>query len=386
MSLKILQVCGTAEGGRWFLDQVTELLQRGHEVDVVLPAQGSLVDAFASIGVSVHVIPFRGYKPQDWPRLWRAQRRLSRLIRRGGYDVVHAHLLKSVVSARIACAVGTHPPLVSQVAGVVHLESLPLNLIDRVTSRFDSALVASCTNFADVYRARGVKHVYVSYYGCHVEIFSPDDAAREATRRVLGLQDGDVAIGMVAHMYPSGFKSFQEVGVKGHETFIDAAARVHRKANRSVRFYIVGDEFVGDGSYRRGLERRAEQLGLTGTLHFLGHRDDVRDVVAAMDLMVNPSLSESASYTMIESSLMEKPVVATRVGGLTDTVIDGVTGRLVPPRDEQALSEAMQFYLQHPDIGAEDGKRGREHVYRLFDIRSTVTSLESVYRQVVGHA
>lgn len=383
MSLRILHICGTAEGGRWLLDQVVELAARGHEVEIVVPGTGTLTETLTERGFTVHVIPFRGYRPAAWGRLAKAQLTLTRLIRRGGFDVIHAHLFKSIVSARVACAIGSSPPLVSQIAGVVHLESKPLNAIDLLTSTFDDALVASCTNFADIYRARGAKNVHVSHYGCHVEDFSPAPELRAKARQSLGLGDHAYAVAMIAHMYPSTFKSFREVGVKGHETFIDAAARI-RNVDNGIHFYVVGDEFVGDGSYRRRLEHRAEDLGLGGSMSFLGHRSDVRNLLAGMDLLVNPSLSESASYTMIEASLMEKPVVATRVGGLTDTVLDGVTGELIPPRDDMALAEAIESLARDRDRGHAYGRRGREHVNALFDIRSTVTSLEAVYDELVG--
>lgn len=384
MSLRILQICGTAEGGRWFLDQVVELSARGHDVETVLPGSGTLERALTAQGVRVHLIPFRGYRPQALLRLLRAQRDLDRLIHRGGFDVVHAHLLKSVVSARLSCAGRRHPALVSQVTGLVHLESAPLNLIDRLTSPFDDALVASCTNFAEVYESRGAKNVFVSHYGCHVEEFAPGDGARDATRKALDLGPDDVAVGMVAHMYPSSFKSFREVGVKGHETFIDAAAQVVQR-NPQVRFFIVGDEFVGDGSYRRALEERATLRGLGDRVVFLGHRTDIRDLVSAMDVLANPSLSESASYTVIEASLMEKPVVASRVGGLTDTVADGLTGTLVPPADSAALAAAISRYAREPELRAAHGREGRKRVAAMFDIKATVSSLEEIYQKVLSN-
>jgi glycosyltransferase involved in cell wall biosynthesis len=383
VSLRILQVCGTGEGGRWFLDQVVELVARGHDVEAVVPAAGTLERTLKGHGVRVHVIPFRGYRPQAWARLMRAQRDLDRLIHRGGFDIVHAHLLKAVVSARLSCVLRPHPPLVSQVTGLVHLESAPLNLIDRLTSPCDDALVASCTNFADVYRHRGAKNVFVSHYGCHVEEFSPSDGDRQGTRRALALAPDEVAVGMVAHMYPSRFKSFRDVGVKGHETFIDAAARVVQRSPQT-RFFIVGDEFVGDGSYRRALEERAASLGLAGRLEFLGHRSDIQDVVSAMDILANPSLSESASYTVIEASLMEKPVVASRVGGLTDTVLDGVTGTLVPPADASSLASAIVRYAQDPELRDAHGREGRRRVAAMFDIRTTVSSVEAIYLKVIS--
>ncbi|WP_223411212.1 glycosyltransferase family 4 protein [Occultella gossypii] len=183
-------------------------------------------------------------------------------------------------------------------------------------------------------------------------------------------------------MYPTTLRAFRDVGVKGHETFIDAAAILAERF-RDVRFFVVGDEFSGDGSYRRALQQRASKLVSTNRLQFLGHRTDMRNVLSGLDILSNPSLSESASYTMIEAALMEKPVVATRVGGLKDTVLDGRTGRLVDPAEATQLAEAISSLIVDADLRREFGRAGRRHVLGLFDIHATVDVLEAIYADTI---
>ncbi|GAA3711981.1 hypothetical protein GCM10022399_30990 [Terrabacter ginsenosidimutans] len=209
------------------------------------------------------------------------------------------------------------------------------------------------------------------------ELPERDDTARAN----LGLREGDVAVIMVAHMYPTNVAHFADVGVKGHEVFIDAAAKAHA-ADARLKFLIVGDEFVGDGAYRRRLEARAALA--SDSIRFLGHRDDVPVLLALMDVAANPSLSESASYTMMEASLTGLPVVASSVGGLPDTVVDGVTGLLVPPRDVEALSAAFLTLADDAQLRRDMGRAGRIHVQQSFDITKTVDSLERIYDEVLG--
>ena len=82
---------------------------------------------------------------------------------------------------------------------------------------------------------------------------------------------------------------------------------------------MVGDEISGSGEYRRGLEASAIALGPARHVHFVGHRTDVTSVLAGLDVVVNPSMEESACYTMVEALLMERGVVASNVGGLPYT-------------------------------------------------------------------
>jgi glycosyltransferase involved in cell wall biosynthesis len=381
LSWNILQISGAAEGGSWFVDQVTELRARGHRVHAVVPGTGSVERGLRAAGVPTSVVPFRGYHPRDAVRLLRAQLAVDRMVRRGGFDIVHAHLLKTIVVSRLAVRGRRRPALVSQMPGVVHLQSRPLAAIDRWTMRRDDLLVASCTDFARQYRARGARAVAVNHYGFHTSRFDPDvpaDPFREEQR----LPPGQPAVGMVAHMYPTRLKAFRGVGVKGHETFIDAAADLVGRGLPAV-FFVVGDEFAGDGSYRRRLEARVRSLGMADRVRFLGHRTDMPQVLAGLDVLVNPSLSESASYTMMEASLMRRPVVATRVGGLVDTVLDGRTGLLVPPARPAELADAIERLARDPGLRARLGAAGRQHVLASFDISRTVDGLEELYRSVM---
>jgi len=185
---------------------------------------------------------------------------------------------------------------------------------------------------------------------------------------------------MVAHMYSSRLHDFQGMGIKGHEVFLAAAPLILKKVP-GAHLFIVGDEIAGDGDYRRGLESRAIALGVAGRVHFTGHRTDIASVLAGLDVAVNPSLEESACYTMVEALLMERGVVASNVGGLPDTVQHGETGLLVPPGDPAVLAAAVTELLADPRRRREMGRRGRDHCLHQFDIRVTVAQVEALYHQ-----
>jgi len=378
-SLRIVQVAATRVGGDWFHDQVTGLARLGHEVLAVLPADGPLAGRLRAAGVPVEIIPFGlTRRIRRLPGVAAANLRLLRLVREFRPDVIHAHLLVAALCCRLA-ALGHRPALrVTQAPGMPQLNRPVLRWLDRRTLRRDDLLIGSCQAIAEVYRAMGARAVAVSYYGCDVHRLDPH-ASGAGFRHEFGLAEGTPTAGMVAYMYRSGLRGFREIGVKGHEVFLDACPLILEQVP-GAQLFVVGDSLQGDESYRRDLEARAAALQVADRVHFTGRRSDISSVMAGLDVVVSPSIQESACYTMVEALLMRKGAVASDVGGLPDTVQHGETGLLVPPANPAALAAAVTELLTDPARRQEMGSRGREHCLRRFDIDATVAQVESLYR------
>ena len=126
------------------------------------------------------------------------------------------------------------------------------------------------------------------------------------------------------------------------------------------------------------------ELGLAGHIQLLGRRADVPEVLSAMDLFVLSSHDEGMSNAILEAMAMEKPVVATDVGGTREVVQPGRTGLLVPPRDPAALAQAMTEILTAPrDTAAAMGARGRAVVVDGFSARAMVHQMEDLYTHLL---
>ena len=106
----------------------------------------------------------------------------------------------------------------------------------------------------------------------------------------------------------------------------------------------------------------AADLGLAGRVHFLGQRDDIPDLLAALDIFVLPSHSEGVSLALLEAMAAGLPVIATAVGGLPEVVTDGVNGLLIPPQDPEALAQALARLLDDPALAKKLGENARQHV------------------------
>jgi glycosyltransferase involved in cell wall biosynthesis len=369
-----LQVAATAVGGSWFHDQVTWLVRRGHTVHAVLPAAGPLADRLRAADVPVEIIPFGlSRRMRQWPALVSAERELIRVLREFRPDVVHSHLLIGTLACRVP---SVRPALrVSQVPGMPRLHVPWLRWLDRWTVRRDDVVIGSCQAIAEAYRAMGARAVAVSYYGCDTHAIDPATSGH-AFRAEHGLDPGTPAIGMIAHMYRSRLRAFRSIGVKGHEVFIDAAPLI-AQAVPGAALFIVGDELGVDQGYRRELAARAAAAG--GLVRFTGHRADIPAVMAGLDVVVAPSMEESACYAAIEALLMGKGVVASNVGGLPDTVRHGQTGLLVPPGDPAALARAVTTLIKDPALRHRLGTAGREDCLHRFNISTTVAQIEDLY-------
>jgi glycosyltransferase involved in cell wall biosynthesis len=171
----------------------------------------------------------------------------------------------------------------------------------------------------------------------------PPEAFQE-TAPALPPESGVMRVGMIARMNERA---------KNHALFLRAAAIVAR------RFPLAEFVLVGDGPFRKEWEELAQQLGLGSRTHFLGERYDIPAVLAALDVVVSASRTESLSNAILEAMAAGRPVVATRVGGNPELVRDRETGLLVTPDDEDALVNALKTVLISPGIAREWGQNAR---------------------------
>jgi L-malate glycosyltransferase len=157
------------------------------------------------------------------------------------------------------------------------------------------------------------------------------------------------------------------------DVLVAAAPRV-LESHPDAQFLIVGD-----GPCRDALVAQARALGLLGHFQFLGHRDDVPAVLSEADLLVLPSEMEAFPNAILEGMAAGLPVVATSVGGIPELVAHGRTGRLVPPGDPAALSNALLDVLSKPEVAAAYGRAGRRRIEETYSFERMVEQFERFY-------
>ncbi|MBI4634920.1 MAG: glycosyltransferase, partial [Candidatus Rokubacteria bacterium] len=188
-------------------------------------------------------------------------------------------------------------------------------------------------------------------------------------RRELGLPVGAPLVGMVACLKPQ----------KSPLDFVEVAARVAAA--------VPGAAFVlaGDGELRGRVQERADALGLRGRLHLLGWRRDIPGVMAALDVLVLPSVrSEATSQVISQALAVGTPVVASTVGGNPVLVRDGETGRLVAPGDARALAKAVLSLLADRDRARALARAGQAVVLTRGSIDVSMARTAEVYAELLG--
>lgn len=187
-------------------------------------------------------------------------------------------------------------------------------------------------------------------------------------RESLGMPPQALVAGVVGRFSPE----------KGQTYFLRALALARE------RFPQLIGILVGDGPDRQTLEAEGATLGLSGAIHFTGHVTNVAEYYRAMDLVVMPSLSEGMPNVALEAMLFGKALVATRVGGIPEVVLDGVTGLIVEPRNSDQLALAMCSLLESPALLESHGRAGHQRVLDEFSPALRTQRILDLYQEVLA--
>ena len=166
---------------------------------------------------------------------------------------------------------------------------------------------------------------------------------------------------------------------KGQDIFLRAIQMIHRDFP-GVRFQIVGSALFGEEAYADHIRTLCTKLDLDGCVEFCGFVRDIQRHISTLDILVHAStLPEPFGQVIIEGMAAAKPVIATRGGGATEIVVDGVSGLLVPMRDAEMLADALRKLLSDSAMRERIGSAGRRRVEEAFRIESTAAKVSRVY-------
>jgi len=165
--------------------------------------------------------------------------------------------------------------------------------------------------------------------------------------------------------------------LKGHRDLI-AAAEALARSGRRIEWLLPSD-----GPLRAAFEAEARARDVDDCIHFLGRRSDIPSLLSRVDLVVHPSWSEGFPNAVLEAMSAARPVVATRVGACASLIEDGVNGRLVPPRDPQALAASVAGLLDDPAARTAMGRAARRRVERSFTLDRMARRVETLYETMV---
>lgn len=325
-----------------------------YRVAYLLPWKDQLVSEIQETGVRVTCVGWKG--PWDVA----GYVRLRRVVTAFSPDLIHTHLPAAGILARTLP--GAH---VYTEHNVVDFYRPTTKLLNSATYYRNKAVIAvSDAVAASVSGYRGPR-IEVIPNG----IITPQPTrSRSEIREELGLADEISMITHVGNIRPH----------KGHRTLIDATATL-REIRRDVHIVSIGAEkHPGDLDRVRGW---ADSAGVSEVMSFLGRRSDASSFIAAADVVVNPADIEGLPLALLEGMALERPVVATAVGGVPSVVRHHETGLLVSPGSPVELAEAIGEALDSP-AAAEWAARGRDLVAQRHGISTMISAYEDLYRRI----
>lgn len=341
-----------------------------YQVAYFLGSKNYLVPEFERAGVPVFCLD------AETPYDLRAAFRLARLLKKRRIDILHVHSPYWGIWGRLAgrlagvkAVVSTEHQFPEKLNPLTRLGSLLTYPLNRATIGVSEAMSRSLAGQRTVRK----ETLYTIQNGIDLNAIAAARAESASVRKSLGIEERRPVIGNVAHIRP----------LKGHQYLLEAAPLIVKQCPEAM-FVIVGREQV-KGELKR-LEELAERLGVRRNVIFAGFRPDALRIMAACDVFVLPSLSESFGIVLLEAMALGKPVVASRVGGIPEVFQDGVQGFLVEPRNPRHLAEKTLELLQDAGLRDRMGQQGIRRVRDKFDIRHTVEAVEGVYASVLnGH-
>ncbi|MHB9094202.1 MAG: glycosyltransferase [Eubacteriales bacterium] len=368
--MKVLHVIGGGEFGgaeQHLLTLIKHMDKSDFELHIACLFAEPLASLARSEGLRVHVLPMKS--KLDLQPIGS----IASLIKREGFHIVHTHGVRANLIGRLAAKIAGTGLVVTTVHSVLAFDYQKwsdrwINRVSENTTRgVTERFITVCDMLAGQLVSEGVPRdkVITIHNGLEIEKYNPGISG-SPIREELGITGDAVLIGIVARLHP----------VKGHIYLLEAMARSVKKFPGLMLL------IVGTGPDRATLEETAGSLGVDKNVIFTGFRKDIPEVLAALDFLVLPSLSEGLSLTVIEGMAMKKPVLATGVGGTPEIITPGLDGCLVPPADVAALAAGIEGLAQDRQKVAEMGAAARKTVETRFTAELMANKTARLYKDL----
>ena len=328
---------------------------------LVVPEEGDVAALARELALPVHVIPLPTLRRPSLAGA-RSLTALAGLARAADAVLIHANGSRAMAYAGAAGRLASCPTL-------WHVRIADSDgLLDRALCAMATLVVATSRGVARRFAWAPAK-IRVVPNGIDLERFAPRTASATLRAALQLPPSAPIAVSVGRH-----------VPEKGYRHLIDAAALLE-ETKPGVHWVLVGD-----GELRSELEAQAGRLDLASRVHFTGSRNDVADLMALADVFVLPSESEGFGRVLVEAMAMARAIVATKVGGIPDVIVDGETGLLVEPANPVALAHAVRRLLDDPGCAARLGAAGRQRAESTFSLGAHVDGVERVYDEVLGRS
>lgn len=294
--------------------------------------------------------------------------RLAHILKDEKVDIIHAHRHKPCFYGSLAGLIAKTAVVLFHVHGLNRTKNFGRRILNSFMFRHVNKIIG-CANSVkeDIVKANpsvDTSKVIAMRNSVEYKRFSEPETTKSQIRQQLGISMDAFVFGTVGRFAPT----------KGYTYLVDAFAKVKGQIPTAELL------FVGTGYQMDEIKSQAESLGLSKCVHFLGIRNDVPQVLAAMDIFVLPSIAEGMPYAVMEAMAAGVAIVASAVGGIPELLDDGKYGKLVPSKDAAALADAMIEFANMPPSDREQIiEKASERIRRSFDHDVVAKELARLY-------
>ncbi len=300
--------------------------------------------------------------------------RLVKILEENNIDILHCHRHKSSIYGALAGMLAKTPVVLSHVHGLSRTRNIVRRVVNFIVfKRFNRIIGCARSVQDDVLRDNwflSAEKVSVLENSVDCHYFMEVSITKAQAKQMLGLSSDVFVFGTIGRLAPT----------KGLTYLIEAFSKVKQKMPSA---HLV---LFGDGACRAELEEQASKLSCSDSIHFLGHRDNIEQLIKGMDVFILSSIAEGMPRVILEAMAAGIPCIATEAGGIPEIINTPDVGLLVPPMDENALKDAMITLANAP---AQKLKylieKARERVLTNFNHDVVKKKLENTYEIEMNH-
>lgn len=370
--MKVLHLIGGGDigGAKVHVLSLVKELRNRIDVKIVAFRPGVFSDEARDLGIDIDIVKTGS--------IIRDVHKVVNIIKKGNYQILHSHGSKANMVASII-KFFLKVPVVTTVHSDYRLDYMgsffrtyTLGLINTIALRFMDYYIAVSNNFKEMLVSRKYPpdRIFILYNGTDFSQPLKDYSKIEFIKKYnLPISEHDMLVGILARLDP----------VKGLDVFLKGAKIILDK-RPATKFLIAGE-----GEQRNNLKKLSAKLGISDSVFFLGWVTDPYEFMSNVDLPVLTSISESFSYTILESAMLKKTAVSSNVGGISDLIDHGENGFLFEPGDYNMLAEYIMKLIDDSKLRQEMGQKLHDKARAKFSLQNMVKTQLEIYNKIINN-
>lgn len=365
------------------LELIRSLNKEIFSIYVIIPWYGQLQKEIKKIGIPYYIRHIARWIPYENER---SLKHLFNFIKKfkerfyGITGIIERHKIDIVYTNTITCIDGAVASRAMKKPHIWHIREhlsgncniksyLPHQVIKKIIHAYSDQIITNSKSVKNEIKMKNKKRLKWIHNPVDIKKFEKQNSI-SSIKKGLEISDKSKIIAHIGSLTP----------VKDVELFINSAEIIRNNVN-GVKFLIIGS---GSVQYTRHLQMIVRNKQLNEDIVFLGHRDDVNEIIQSIDILIFTSKREAFGRVIVEAMAAEKPVISTRCGGPEEIIINGSNGYIVPNRDPKTIAMMAQMLINNISLAKKIGEEGKKYVQNKFSMKKYIYSIENTILNVVN--